>query len=333
MSQFPNTRLARGAADCAEAYDSSALRVAVIDMGTNSTRLLVADVEADRLDVVRRESRVTGLGRGLGVSCCLANEAIERVASVVGDYVETAKSLDAEAISAFATSAVREAANGDAFLAELRERFSLEAEIIDGLEEALLTYRGALSGGYVSGPTLVLDIGGGSTELIIGSDHDPGYRASLPIGVVRHTERHVKSDPPTANELESMATDIGALIDEQLSAHPGLSVTRCVAVAGTPALLASIDLALDAVDPTQVEGHTLSLQTVQNLCSRLSSLPLEQRRELRGIDPERAPHIIAGVITLVKVMRSFNLPEVIVSDRDILYGAALETAKQPTAVG
>jgi exopolyphosphatase/guanosine-5'-triphosphate,3'-diphosphate pyrophosphatase len=282
--------------------------------------------------VVRRESRVTGLGRGLGVSCCLANEAIERVAAVVGEYVEAASALGAETMRAIATSAVREAANGDAFLAELRERFSLEAEIIDGLEEALLTYRGAISGGYVSAPTLVVDIGGGSTELIVGSTYDPDFRVSLPIGVVRHTERHVKADPPSAIELESLASDVGALVNEQLSAHPGLSASQCVAVAGTPALLASIDLALEAVDPSAIEGHRLSLETVQNLCSRLSSLPLAERRQLRGIDPDRAPYIVAGVITLVKVMRSFNLQEVIVSDRDILYGAALAAAKQPSVV-
>lgn len=302
-------------------------------MGTNSTRLLVADVDGDRLEVVRRESRVTVLGRGLGVSCCLANEAIERVVGVVGDYVAIAKELGADQIDAFATSAVREAGNGDAFLAELRERHSLDAEIIEGLEEALLTYRGCFSAGYVSGPTLVVDIGGGSTELIVGSSAEPDFRASLPIGVVRHTERHIKSDPPTVGELESLARDIAAVIDAQLSAHPGLSASRCVAVAGTPALLASIDLALERVEPTRVEGQRLSLQTIQNLCSRLSALPLEDRRRVRGIDPERAPHIVAGVITLVKLMRSFNLPETIVTDRDILYGAALAAAKQPSGVG
>lgn len=309
------------------------MRVAVIDMGTNSTRLLVADVEDERLRVVHRESRVTGLGRGLGVSCCLANEAIERVASVVGDYQATTSELGAEAITSFATSAVRDAGNGEAFLAELRERFTLDARIIDGLDEALLTYRGALSGGYVDGPTLVVDIGGGSTELIVGSEYEPDFRTSLPIGVIRQTERHIKTDPPTALELESLAADVGTLIDEHLSAQPGLSAARCVAVAGTPALLASVDLGLELPDPTLVEGHRLSLRTVQNLCSRLSSVPLEERRRIRGIDPERAAHIVAGVITLVRVMRSFNLLEVIVSDRDILYGAALATAEQPSAVG
>ncbi len=322
-----------GLAGGGEVYHSTVLRVAVIDMGTNSTRLLVADVEGDRLDVVRRESRVTGLGRGLGVSCCLANNAVERVADVVGEYVTLAKELGAKETSAFATSAVREAGNGEAFLAELRERFSLEAKIIEGMEEALLTYRGAISGGYVTARTLVVDIGGGSTELIVGSEYEPDFRVSLPIGVIRQTERHIKSDPPTASELESLAIDVGTQLDEQLSEHPGLSATKCVAVAGTPALLASIDLKLESVDTARVEGHRLSLETVQNLCSRVISLPLAERRQLRGIDPERAPHIVAGVITLVKVMRSFNLQEVIVSDRDILYGSALAAAKLPSPVG
>ena len=206
-------------------------------MGTNSTRLLVADVVDGVVDPIHRESRVTGLGRGVETSGQLATEAIENVYEAVGDYQAILTDLGAEEIFAFATSAARDASNSEAFLAELRERFALQAKVIGGLEEAELTYRGARDGGYIDGETLVLDIGGGSTELIVGSSAKPAFNTSLQIGVVRHTERHIHTDPPQTNELESLAEDIGSAIDSQLATFPGLRAERGVAArrnAGDP---------------------------------------------------------------------------------------------------
>ncbi len=307
------------------------LRVAALDMGTNSTRLLVADVVDGVVDPVHRESRVTGLGRGVETSGQLATEAIENVYEAVGDYQAILTDLGAEEIFAFATSAARDASNSEAFLAELRERFALQAQVIGGIEEAELTYRGARDGGYISGETLVLDIGGGSTELIVGSREKPAFNTSLQLGVVRHTERHIHTDPPQTNELESLAEDIGGAIDSQLATFPGLRAERGVALAGTPAILAAIDLDLESVDYRQVEGHELELTTIQNLCSRLSSLPLEERREVRGVDPDRAPTIVAGVIILIKVMRAFAMKKIAVSEHDILFGAAARAAERHAA--
>ena len=203
------------------------MRVAVIDLGTNSTRLLVGDVEDGSVAPLHRESRVTGLGRGVETSGQLATDAIGNVYEAVGDYVELARIHGAEEVVAVATSAVRDASNGDAFLAELRERFSLDARTIDGLEEARLTYRGALSGGHVNGETLVVDIGGGSTELIVGSGPEPDFHTSLQVGVVRHSERHVHADPPRTEELESLSSDIGAVLESELAANPGLRADPC----------------------------------------------------------------------------------------------------------
>ncbi len=295
-------------------------------MGTNSTRLLVADVDRGRVDAVHRESRVTGLGRGVETSGQLATDAIESVYTAIGDYLALAEQHDAAEVVAVATSAVRDATNGDAFLAELRERFSLSARTIDGLEEARLTYRGARSGGSIEGNTLVVDIGGGSTELIVGSGPEPSFHTSLQLGVVRHSERHVHADPPRTEELEALAGDVGATLESELAAHPGLSADRGIAVAGTPAILAAVELGLDPFDPQVVEGHRLSLGSAQQSCSRLSSLPLEERRQVAGVDPDRAPTIVAGVVILIKAMRAFGLSEVEVSERDILFGAALAAA-------
>ena len=223
------------------------MRVAAIDMGTNSTRLLVADVADGRVESVRRESRVTGLGRGVETSGQLSTEAIEDVLAAIGDYLEIAGDLGATETFAFATSAARDASNSEAFIAELRERFALNARVLSGAEEAELTYLGARSG-FANGETLVLDIGGGSTEIVVGSSDEPTFNTSLQLGVVRHTERHLHTDPPQTNELESLTEDVGGAIDAELATHPGLRADRGVAVAGTPAMLAAMDLGLERVD-------------------------------------------------------------------------------------
>src|SRR3954454_11814912 len=186
-------------------------RVAVIDVGTNSTRLLVADVDGGVAPLERR-STVTRLGRGVDLSGRLASEAIEDVCGAIDGYVGILQELGAETIEVIATSAVRDASNGSAFAAELRERFALSARVLDGEEEARLTYLGATCENSPSVPTLVVDIGGGSTELIVGTGAEVGFHPSLQAGVVRHSERHITSDPPSALELEALASDVRGLI-------------------------------------------------------------------------------------------------------------------------
>ncbi|MCB0875910.1 MAG: Ppx/GppA family phosphatase [Solirubrobacterales bacterium] len=306
------------------------MRVAAIDMGTNSTRLLVADVGDGMVDPVRRESRVTGFGRGVEISGSLSTEAIEGVFAAVGDYLDLARDLGAAEIFAFATSAARDASNAAAFMAELRERYDLRAQILTGAEEAELTYLGA-RGSCENCETVIVDIGGGSTELVVGSGGEPGFNTSLQLGVVRHTERYLRTDPPATSELESLSKDVSETIDAELAAHPGVSADRGVAVAGTPAILAAMDLGLERVDYGRIEGHELELETVQKLLSRLSSLPLAERRAVPGVDPDRAPTIVAGVIILIKTMRAFALQRITVSERDILFGAALRAAARPAS--
>src|SRR5918996_3755647 len=162
------------------------MRVAVVDMGTNSTRLLVGEVERDRVRELERRSRVTRLGRGVDLSAQLCTDAIEEVCAAVREYIDVYESLGAEQVTAIATSAVRDAANADAFVAELRERFALDARILGGEEEARLTYRGATWDRPAALDTLVIDIGGGSTELVVGSGAEVGTFASLQCGTVRH---------------------------------------------------------------------------------------------------------------------------------------------------
>ena len=302
------------------------MRVAVIDMGTNSTRLLVADVGGGKLAELDRRSTVTRLGRGVDTSRQLAMEAIEDVCATVGEYVARYRELGAERVAAIATSAVRDAGNRGAFIAELRERFALDARILDGEEEARLTYLGANHDRAPTGEALVVDIGGGSTELVVGRGDDVSFHASLDAGTVRHTERHLKHDPAEPAELEALADDVRRLIDEALAGSDFADASVGIGVAGTPTSLAAIDQVLDPYDPELVHGYTLSLDSIQRMYSQLAAKTLEERLAVTGLHPGRAPTIVAGVVILIQVMRAFGLEEIEVSEHDILYGAALEAA-------
>lgn len=300
-------------------------RVAVIDVGTNSTRLLVADVAGDRVEPLRRISTVTRLGRGVDLSGHLSSEAIEDVCAAIADYMTLIEELGAEAVETIATSAVRDADNGSAFIAELRERFALSARVLDGEEEARLTYLGATHEAPPTVPTLVVDIGGGSTELIVGHDSEISFHDSMQVGVVRHSERHIASDPPTASELEELAADVRGAIERSLT--PDVRAERGIAVAGTPTSLAAVEQGLEPYDPAKVHGHVLALPQIQRMLSRLASLPLAKRAEVPGLHPDRAPTIVAGVVILVEAMRAFGLEQVTVSEHDILYGTAIAAAR------
>jgi exopolyphosphatase / guanosine-5'-triphosphate,3'-diphosphate pyrophosphatase len=298
----------------------------VIDVGTNSTRLLVADVAEGRVLPLERQSTVTRLGRGVDLSGHLAGEAIEDVCEAIRGYVRILEELGAESVDAIATSAVRDGDNGSAFIAELRERFALSARVLDGEEEARLTYLGATSEMPPAEPTLVIDIGGGSTELIVGRSSEISFHDSLQAGVVRHTERCIAGDPPTAGELEALADDIRGLIEASVSNGPEAS--QGIAVAGTPTSLASLELGLEPYDPSRVHGHVLGLPSIQRMLSRLASVPLAERVEIAGLHPDRAPTIVAGVVILVEAMRAFGLEKITVSEHDILYGAAIASTRR-----
>jgi len=295
-------------------------------MGSNSTRLLVADVSGGEISEIERRSTVTRLGRGVDTSRQLSSEAIEDVCETVGAYLELMEPLEPEATIAIATSAVRDAENRGAFCGELRERFALDARVLSGDDEARLTYLGAIQDRPTADDVLVVDIGGGSTELVVGSGSEVSFHASLDAGTVRHTERHIGHDPAEQGELESLANDVRSLIDGVLKGSDFARARSGIGVAGTPTSLAAIDQALDPYDPDAVHGSRLSLSSIQRMHSQLAAKTLEERLAVTGLHPGRAPTIVAGVVILIQVMRAFGLSEIEVSEHDILYGAALEAA-------
>jgi exopolyphosphatase / guanosine-5'-triphosphate,3'-diphosphate pyrophosphatase len=293
------------------------MRVGVVDLGTNTTRLLVADVADGHVEEVARRSEITRLGEGVDERRKLLPVPIARVRNVLADYRRELEELGAERTLAVGTSAIRDAENGEAFLGEIEWSYGFTTRLLSGEEEAELTLRGVDSGRELEPGTLVLDIGGGSTELIA-----DGSRTSLDLGSVRLTERFLHSDPPTDEELAAAAQQV----DEAL---PDLELKHAIGVAGTVTTLAALELG--EYDPERVHGHRLSREAVEAQLERLASLPLAERRELPGIEPKRAPVIVAGAVIVREVLERYGLDELEVSERDILHGAALEAAALPPA--
>jgi exopolyphosphatase/guanosine-5'-triphosphate,3'-diphosphate pyrophosphatase len=295
------------------------VRVAAIDLGTNTTRLIVADVTDGTVDAIVRRSTITLLGEGVDARRRLLPLPITRVRNCLADYRRELESLGAERALLVATSAVRDAENGEAFLGEIEWSYGFTTRLLSGEQEADLTLRGV---GAVDGETIVIDIGGGSTELIAS-----GERVSTELGSVRLTERFLESDPPAAGELEELAQAIRSVLEEH-----DLSARRGIGVAGTVTSLAALDLGLVEYDADRVHGHRLSREGVAGQLERLAALPLAERREVPGLEPERAPVIVAGAAILLEVMRHLGLQAIEVSERDLLDGAALEAAALPEPV-
>jgi exopolyphosphatase/guanosine-5'-triphosphate,3'-diphosphate pyrophosphatase len=298
--------------------------IAVVDLGSNSTRLLVASVEDGRVEELERRSVVTRLGEGVDRNARLGDEAIKRVLDVLADYRELIDEHGADPVVAVATSAVRDSANGDEFQATLRERFGIETRILSGDEEAKLTFLGATAARGGDATTLVIDIGGGSTELVIGKPgRDPDFHHSTQAGSVRQSERHLDSDPPTPEQLDALRREVREIVDEAVPRELRARVEVGIAVAGTATQLGAVEQQLEPYDPTRVDGHRLTRSTCERLLGRLGAVPLAERRGIRGLHPDRAPTIVAGTAILVEAIDAFELEAVEIAVADILHGAAL----------
>jgi exopolyphosphatase/guanosine-5'-triphosphate,3'-diphosphate pyrophosphatase len=305
------------------------MRVSVVDIGTNSTRLLVAEVD-DQATVteLERRSTVTRLGQGVEATRTLAPEAMDRVFATLDEYRALIDDHDAGARTvAVLTSAVRDAGNGAEFAAEVRARYGLDTRTIPGEEEARLSFLGATSERAArdgEGPLAVVDVGGGSTEVIAGEGRDVRFFVSTQVGVVRHTERHLTTDPPDPEELDALAADVRAILEAELPAEVRRDVAHVLAVAGTATSVAAIDQDLQPYDPARVHGHRVSRAALEGQLARLSALTNADRRKVRGLHPDRAPTIVAGVVVLLEVLRAFGVDEFEASEHDILRGAALD---------
>jgi exopolyphosphatase/guanosine-5'-triphosphate,3'-diphosphate pyrophosphatase len=294
-------------------------RVAAIDLGTNSTRLLVADVVDGRVDELDRETVITRLGEGVDRRRRLLPEPIARTRNTLTDFRRRAEELGAERTLLVATSAVRDAENGEAFLGEIEWSYGFETELLSGDEEAAMTLRGVSVGRTLEPGTLLLDVGGGSTELTL-----PDFRVSLDVGSVRLTERFLAGDPPTSDELAACRVAVRSVLEEHAA---DLDLRHAIGVAGTITTIAALELG--GYDRDRVHGYRIAREAVERQLERLAALRLEARRELPGLEPARAPVIVAGVAIVAEALRFFYLDELEVSENDILTGAALAAVELP----
>jgi exopolyphosphatase/guanosine-5'-triphosphate,3'-diphosphate pyrophosphatase len=304
------------------------MRVAVVDIGSNSTRLLIADVRDGQITERDRRSNVTRLGEGVDANGRLGEEPIARVHKVLEEYAAAIEDADCDAKRGVLTSAVRDADNGADFTQQVGDRYGIDASTIDGDTEAQLTFRGATAGRDAADerPALVIDIGGGSTEFVVGARGEVSFHVSTQLGVVRQSERHLHDDPPPPDQLARLTDDLRAILGESIPATVREHAVAAIAVAGTATTAAAIGLELDPYDPARVEGHVLTLGFLEMLLARLAAMTVAERRKVVGLHPDRAPTIIAGVAILIEALRAFGLEEVDVSEHDLLYGVALEAA-------
>ena len=306
------------------------MRVAVVDIGSNSTRLLVADVSEDgKVTELARRSEVTRLAAGVDTTGLLAPDAMDRVYDVLASYTEEIDDIGhVRRRVGVMTSASRDAANGEEFAAVIADRFAIETRVIEGDREARLCFLGATSGRSEdeSHPICVLDVGGGSTELIVGRGRNVDFHVSTQLGVVRQSERHLHHDPPTVEELRELDDQVRETIEEAVPENVRRSAEAMIAVAGTATWMASIDLGLEQYDSARIHGDRISLDRCREIAAMLGSMTEAERRSVKGLHPDRAPTILTGAHILCTAMECFGIDEVEVSQHDILYGVALEVA-------
>jgi exopolyphosphatase/guanosine-5'-triphosphate,3'-diphosphate pyrophosphatase len=249
---------------------------------------------------------------------------MERVLAVLEDYRKIINLYPVKQATGVLTSAGRDAANGQELCDQILDRTDIQVRLIGGDEEANLSFAGATSEVPSDGRTLlVVDVGGGSTELITGTVGQVDFHTSLDAGVVRHSERYLHSDPPTAAELESAAEEVRSLLASRVPIGVRESVDACIAVAGTATTLSAIDQELEPYDPTRVHGTEVSLDRSREILNRIAALPLEERRSVDGLHPDRAPTAVAGAVILCEVLEAFDLSEFTASEHDVLRGEIL----------
>ncbi|MGH2635064.1 MAG: DUF501 domain-containing protein [Acidimicrobiia bacterium] len=306
-------------------HEERADRFAVVDQGTNSIRLLVVEPDGEGgLRELARDMVITRLGRGVDRTGRLAGDALERTIGVLARYSRRARALHAGRIRVAATAAVRDASNRDEFERAVVEHTGVAPEVITGEQEATLSFLGAARGLDATAPFLVLDIGGGSTELVVGSDR-PTAATSIQMGSVRLTERFIGHDPPDRKELDEMRAFVLERLDEAEATVPVRAASTLVAVAGTSTTVQAIALGLGVYDPEAIHRTRLPVAVAEGVLDDLVAMTTAERSALPVMAPGRGDVIVAGAVILTGVMRRFGFQEALVSETDILDGLAFDT--------
>ncbi len=308
------------------------VRVAAIDCGTNSLRLLVADVDAGSgtLADLHRQMEIVRLGEGVDRTGRLAPEALARTFAVCDRYAGTIRDLGAQQVRFVATSASRDAENRDEFVQGVLARIGVEPEVVTGDEEARLSFTGATRGLVgAEPPYLVVDIGGGSTEFVLGST-EPVAALSVDVGCVRLTERHLHADPPPRDQVDALVADVDAAIARAAEVVPLGEARTLVGLAGSVTTLTAVALGQQEYDATAIHGTRLRAADVTEWSERLLAMSHDERSRIHVIHPGRVDVLNAGVLVLRRILDRTGLPEVLVSEHDILDGIAFSVAERPS---
>lgn len=300
----------------------SSLRVAVVDVGSNSTRLFLCDDIDEAGPRGERITTITALRRGAGSDGSVAADALGRLDDCLTGYAARIDAFDAGEIIAVGTSAVRDAPNRDRVAAVVEERLGATLRVLTGAQEAELSYVGARLATSGGGAVIVVDIGGGSTELVRGDADGPTSAVSLDIGGVRFTDTFLHDDPPTAAQVSALRAEAAGFVVPALSALGGPA--PILGVAGTMTTIAAI--ANGGYDPEFVHGMVLAADEVREITDHLVSVPLDERRRIPGLHPDRAPSIVAGALIACTVLDAAAADQVAISERDLLDGVRLRLA-------
>ncbi len=303
------------------------MRVATIDIGTNTVLLLVAETRDGDVIAVEERATITRLGQGVDRTRALAPDAMARTIKCLDEYAGAIRTHRVERVDVVGTSAMRDAAGGEAIREHVRRALGVDARVIAGAEEARLTFLGALSGlTHQDELATVFDIGGGSTEVVRGRRHASGTEAdiefakSYDVGSVRMTERHVASDPPTAAELQATTADVDRIVE---ALPPIASGEIPIGIAGTMTTLAAIARAVSPYDPARIHGAELDVAELERVVAELAALPLAERRNVRGLEPKRADVIVCGGLVALRLLARWGATKVRISDRGVRWGLAL----------
>lgn len=302
------------------------MRTAAVDIGTNSVRLLVADLDGQgrdaRLRTLDRRMTITRLGQGVDATRYLHPDAVGRTLAVLRDYRAAMDEMRVERVRASATSAARDASNRDEFFDAARAALGTEPELLSGHEEARLSFLGATASLAEPAPYLVVDIGGGSTEFVVGT-HEPEGSISIDVGCVRVTERFLESDPPASEELSAAISVVRDHLGDVERDLPALHDAKTVVgVAGTITTIAAVEQGLHDYDPERIHHFHLTRAAAEEVFRTLATETAAQRRQNPGLEPGRVDVIVGGAIVLVSILRHFDLDELLVSEADLLDGLA-----------
>lgn len=309
------------------------MRLATIDIGTNTVLMLVAERSADgALSAIEEHATITRLGEGVDRTRALGEDAIARTTACLDQYAETLSRLRIRDVVVVGTSAMRDARGGEKIRDHVRAKFGVEARVISGDEEARLTFSGALSGldyADASGEIAVFDIGGGSTEVVRGTLAGAGeakiaYAHSFDVGSVRMTERHMKSDPPSAAEFTAVTHDARSVL---ASLAPLAAGQVPVGIAGTMTTLAAVSMRMETYDGAAVHGYAMTTRDLRDIVQKLASMPLARRREVPGLEPKRADVVVAGGWIALAVLEQMRAESFVVSDRGVRWGLAVAFGK------